>query len=1797
MKGISKRIVLWLTALVCALVAVFGFVSLDFKSKDNVLTVYAEQTTVDGDWYKFNYSSTSMEFLLSGNLKDYKALDISDFSSLKNDVVEAVKNLFIENILNKTNDNGNDGGASSFSATSATSPKAKSFALKSFATQEVVPPIDIPDVNIPEDFDWANADLGKLKDYVVDRLSDHNEFQNYVNGSYDILIDYAIDTYVNKQVTEEEKEQAYDKIQGALKDVVTEAYDKAVVNAQEELKENFVPEDWEEIKVQAEVKVEERVETVQQNGGKVTITVEQVIAAINSISVDGRVLYTPANPQIDTVRYILSKLPKPSVIANMTAEQMRNFLPLEVSIGTTFGDVTFDFNLGFFGDTSTIQKTVGKLAEYFELSLNGNDLSLNINVPAKFADVLAKFYQSSRFTQENKDLVFDFFSKKVSEIPDYSLTELTNFVKSIDFKAFLNNLIDATYLNNYFGSYINSYLGRPLTNDDIKTLINKVADLFVPRMETISSMSVEEVKDWINAKVPGVDGILNNEKVTAMAEKLLEVANKIDWSKFEYDYINELLGDPNSQINERIYSYIDRLENFESYYDLFTGYLDKIITRLPSSLQNASLASLYNGEKFTGSATVDVDNILTRISSALSSRGFDNIADYVDKLGLVLDADTSVGLNLSVNVPNLYQITYEVNGTPVKTGFLPTSVNAQTISSFAGVDTVGELNVLYWVDKNTQQKVEQMPASNIVLVPFLDFKVAITPTEPISAVYDADTSYDITATVIGDANAQNVYEYTWYKDTVVISNTTNVLTVNDVADSGEYYVVVSLVGTNVAVESEKVSVSITAKELDLTGAVWTPTQNTAVYDGTEKTVALDLSGTALTPVEKEYVQSVISYTVNNQPTSSLSFTNAGVYTIRAKFAGGNSNYTVKGVDDYTFTITKKAIDVDVSWGDDQAITYDGTEKSLEINVSVTSGGQNVADSVYTVVKTNDKATNAGTYEATVKITIIDSNYKFSSGNGEYSKDWVIDAKTINIAGATWVAPSDAVYNGEPYAVSLNLDNATGLLPDEKNVIIYNVLGKGDTNTLSFTDAGIYRISAKSNSENYIVAGIPDFEFQITPKIISRDAVTVEWNYQGPIEKTGETITITANVTIDGFTSDDFTVAYTGNEKIATGIYTAIATITMKSSNYDFNANDNVFELNWRIVEYWGVGHEFETPIGITVQDVHGKVIKDLNIAVSKETLDQKVYQDKLDELFPNNDSSILFSYNIHFKDASATKHPVSGLFKVSIPIPEEYHEYEESRLAVIHIADNGEITIIENFNRVGNNMEFETDGFSIFSVILLEETSSNALLIILIVIAALLLAILIVLIILLIKRKKGGKDDGQKPSPEQESSITVEENNEQEQTEETVDVEEVQEVDDTQETQDVQEPQEQESPEEPQAPVQAVAPFVLPTDGSAMIVRSFSARLAQSKDELKKRYSELKNYILSYKKVRSKLSWNYDAFYSGRKPVCKILIKGKTLTMFVALDPDTLAAKYYHDSVKDIAKYEKTPTKLKIRSDRALKYAKELVAMVMEEYGVMQLEIPEADYVVNNASDNELFLMGLIKIKKIKGNPWAKSQNDNAQTPEEEIDEDAEVINRVIIPDDIPADGSATLVRSFASRVSQASEELKQRYSELKNFILSYKKVRSKLSWNYDAFYSGRKPVCKVLIKGKTLTMYVALDPDTLAPKYHADSVKGIAKYEKTPTKLKIRSDRALKYAKDLVAMVMEEYGVMQLERNSVDYVADVISDDELLLMGMIKVKKAKSSNPWAKTETIITEEAATTEINPQEDNANSESVEKDTNE
>lgn len=336
-------------------------------------------------------------------------------------------------------------------------------------------------------------------------------------------------------------------------------------------------------------------------------------------------------------------------------------------------------------------------------------------------------------------------------------------------------------------------------------------------------------------------------------------------------------------------------------------------------------------------------------------------------------------------------------------------------------------------------------------------------------------------------------------------------------------------------------------------------------------------------------------------------------------------------------------------------------------------------------------------------------------------------------------------------------------------------------------------------------------------------------------------------------------------------------------------------------------------------------------------------------------------------------------------------------------------------------------------------------------------------------------------------------------------------------------------------------------------VKSFTAKLIQAPEETKKYYEELKNEVLSYKKTNSRISWHFDSINSGRSYVLKFTIRGKTLCVYLPLNADDYADSKYKVEKVESKKFEDVPCLYRIKNDRRLGYAKELIAVVANNLGLEKGE--EQHEVYSNLPyepNKPLIERGLIKELKVQVNK-----------PQEEV-----------LASKINSDGDEVIttkdskgnifeiryIKSFTAKLSQAEDVTKDYYHILKNYVLSYKKTNSRVSWHYDSINVGREQILKFAIRGKTLCLYYALDASALDDKYKVEEAKG-KKFIDVPCLYRIKNDRRCEYAKELIDLLMEKLGVEKGKELNDEYRIPFEDNKTLLAKGLIKEVKRKVTN------------------------------------
>lgn len=215
-------------------------------------------------------------------------------------------------------------------------------------------------------------------------------------------------------------------------------------------------------------------------------------------------------------------------------------------------------------------------------------------------------------------------------------------------------------------------------------------------------------------------------------------------------------------------------------------------------------------------------------------------------------------------------------------------------------------------------------------------------------------------------------------------------------------------------------------------------------------------------------------------------------------------------------------------------------------------------------------------------------------------------------------------------------------------------------------------------------------------------------------------------------------------------------------------------------------------------------------------------------------------------------------------------------------------------------------------------------------------------------------------------------------------------------------PEEEKSEESVEESV--VAPIVVPVQhgpveyeeesyegGVLRYDKSFTARYIQSDDEIKSWYTKLKNELLSYKKVKSRISWKRETFRFGKETVARLGYRGNTLCIFLPLNAaDYEDSRYKVEDVSDNNSYADTPCMYRLKNEKRVRLAIDLFATVMEKLGGVRIERIAEDYYLPYEGVVQLIDKGLIKrVIKDKADEAIFQRNATAE-PTEEATADAQ---------------------------------------------------------------------------------------------------------------------------------------------------------------------------------------------------------------
>ena len=90
------------------------------------------------------------------------------------------------------------------------------------------------------------------------------------------------------------------------------------------------------------------------------------------------------------------------------------------------------------------------------------------------------------------------------------------------------------------------------------------------------------------------------------------------------------------------------------------------------------------------------------------------------------------------------------------------------------------------------------------------------------------------------------------------------------------------------------------------------------------------------------------------------------------------------------------------------------------------------------------------------------------------------------------------------------------------------------------------------------------------------------------------------------------------------------------------------------------------------------------------------------------------------------------------------------------------------------------------------------------------------------------------------------------------------------------------------------------------------------------------------------------------------------MAVTLALDPTTLHPKYHAKDLSNVKKFAKTPTLMKITSERKVKYTVQLLKQLFVEAGIEDKQIEVKSKLMPQKSRKALFEKDLIRVKDSK---------------------------------------------------------------------------------------------------------------------------------------------------------------------------------------------------------------------------------------
>ncbi|MBO5889272.1 MAG: hypothetical protein J6Q58_03945 [Clostridia bacterium] len=247
--------------------------------------------------------------------------------------------------------------------------------------------------------------------------------------------------------------------------------------------------------------------------------------------------------------------------------------------------------------------------------------------------------------------------------------------------------------------------------------------------------------------------------------------------------------------------------------------------------------------------------------------------------------------------------------------------------------------------------------------------------------------------------------------------------------------------------------------------------------------------------------------------------------------------------------------------------------------------------------------------------------------------------------------------------------------------------------------------------------------------------------------------------------------------------------------------------------------------------------------------------------------------------------------------------------------------------------------------------------------------------------------------------------------------------------------------------------------------RTFIEKIKNGNAEVKNRYAMITTHLARIEGARVIKGNKRQIYKKGNTGIALLNMRGKTLCVNLALNPkDYENTKYIYKDVRNVKAYVNYPMRVKITSNRQARWAKELIGDIVTK---------------NNFT--------LSKEEK----PFSFS-------------------------------GLKAVKKTFKQRLRKDNKESADRLKQIASYLKEIDKVTEKQTNEHRVYKIKGKPLAKVIVKGKTVCLCLAISPRKLeGTKYVYKDVSSVKKHAKYPTIVKLTSNRQVKWAKELINKIV----------------------------------------------------------------------------